>query len=524
MSQNHAGRSGWKAGVSFAAIGLIAGILVGARPQDPSFTRFQNRWKPTEYLHVERGPLEGGTIDAGWWSADWIMEPADAGFVRIRNRYRNNFYIHNERGNAEAGPIDMGWWSAQWAIVATGDGFVRIQNRWKPTEYLHNERGPVACGPIDMGWWSAQWRIVGKGAPSVAQAPPAYEPPPVNRPQPQPPPVTVGQPADVDDLDRFLAPGIDPVSNENLVNWVIAEMGRQEQPVCWKDSYGNTAGQPLNSCPAGKVKEAALCYTPCQPGYRSDGALRCYLNCPAGTSYSPGFCHYPFGSIGGCPGKLSGLKPACINDNAYNRGVGTPMTCAPGQVQQGGLCYPQCNAGYDHGGPVCWKQCGGAHPVNCGAACGHSTAQCVSEISNMVLSVAELTATIAGTALTGGTATAGISAARTAARTGQKVAAKVAVRTALASARSQIRERLQRRIGAEVMSYAARRSGQSGREVLEHYSKSVLEQAAQKIAMAKLANDAPDLREILEMVDPVGVVAVVNAFDKPLCVPKPMPR
>ncbi len=50
----------------------------------------------------------------------------------------------------------------------------------------------------------------------------------------------------------------------------------------------------------------------------------------------------------------------------------------------------------------------------------------------------------------------------------------------------------------------------------------VLERAAQKIALAQASQD-PDLREIATMVDPTGVMEVVNAFDKPLCVAAPLP-
>jgi hypothetical protein len=31
--------------------------------------------------------------------------------------------------------------------------------------------------------------------------------------------------------------------------------------------------------------------------------------------------------------------------------------CAPGLVQDGALCYPQCKAGYTGVGPVCWESC-----------------------------------------------------------------------------------------------------------------------------------------------------------------------
>jgi len=76
-------------------------------------------------------------------------------------------------------------------------------------------------------------------------------------------------------------------------------------------------------CAAGQELVALLCYTPCAPGYVSDGATVCYRTCPAGTTATPGFCNYPVGSAGLCPGpQFSGIKPYCINQNRYSRGAG----------------------------------------------------------------------------------------------------------------------------------------------------------------------------------------------------------
>ncbi len=208
---------------------------------------------------------------------------------------------------------------------------------------------------------------------------------------------------------------------------------------------------------------------------------------------------------------------------SYGRTAGTPLTCRSDQVLKGALCYPKCPSGYDHGGPVCWKRCERGHPVDCGAMCGQSPAVCALAVSNMVLATGELVANIAGAALTGGAANASLKAAKTAARTGAKVAAKTALKNAVRSAGKTISRKLQKRLGARVINYAARKSGRkAGEKLARDYAQMVLERAAQKIALAQASQD-PDLREIATMVDPTGVMEVVNAFDKPLCVAAPLP-
>ncbi len=132
-----------------------------ARLPTSGFVRIQNRWKPAEYLHNERGTLVSGQIQSAWWSAQWIVEPVQGtSFVRLRNRWKPNEYVHIERGPARSGPIDMRWWSAMWSVEPVrGTQFVRIRNRWKPNQYLHIERGRLEAGAINQNWWSAQWSL-----------------------------------------------------------------------------------------------------------------------------------------------------------------------------------------------------------------------------------------------------------------------------------------------------------------------------------------------------------------------------
>lgn len=380
-----------------------------------------------------------------------------------------------------------------------------VDNRWTNKQL----RGPVQCGNRTFGDPARGTAKTCRFKLLSAQTNAPSQPSSVNEAQ--------------YDIKNTTLNGMSSYATDRLIKWAITESLRQEQPMCWKKSLGNTVGKPLSSCPAGKKKSAGLCYSRCKKGYKSDGLTLCYKKCPKGTSTSPGFCHYSFGSFGGCPGKLSGLKPACINDNSYSRGIGKPMTCKSNQVQKGALCYPSCPSGYSHGGPVCWQQCRGAHPVDCGAGCAKSTGQCVAEVANMVLATGELVANIAGVVLTGGAANAGMKTAKTAVRSGQKIAARIALKKVLQSARRTLAKKLQKRLGARVIVYAAKKSGRrQGAKIVRDYATGIARSAAQKILLSQMNND-PSLREIIAMIDPTGVVDVVNAFDKPLCAANPMP-
>jgi hypothetical protein len=48
---------------------------VAAGPADgQTYARIQNKWKPDQYLHIQQGPLEAGSIKDGWWSAQWHVQ------------------------------------------------------------------------------------------------------------------------------------------------------------------------------------------------------------------------------------------------------------------------------------------------------------------------------------------------------------------------------------------------------------------------------------------------------------------
>jgi hypothetical protein len=92
------------------------------------------------HLHTERGALEVGAIDRGWWSAMWHPEPDAEGYVRLRNRHTHT-YLHTENGPTEAGSIQPGWWSAQWSVAGQS-----LRPASPPQPLRAVARGPL-CGP-----------------------------------------------------------------------------------------------------------------------------------------------------------------------------------------------------------------------------------------------------------------------------------------------------------------------------------------------------------------------------------------
>ncbi len=79
--------------------------------------RIKNRWKTSQYLHIENGYIQSGTIHPAWWSAQWILEQVeDTQYVRIKNRWKPYQYLHIEYDKIQSGPIHSWWWSAQWIL------------------------------------------------------------------------------------------------------------------------------------------------------------------------------------------------------------------------------------------------------------------------------------------------------------------------------------------------------------------------------------------------------------------------
>lgn len=330
------------------------------------------------------------------------------------------------------------------------------------------------------------------------------------------------------------------------------------QDICWKDSYGRGVGTIPSQCPSGMEKDGLLCYPACRAGYKGVGPV-CWQNCPSNFTDTGGHCLKPaaYGRGAGYPWKFgdglndSGMFKRCEQDHgrgncekngaivypkcrsgfhavgccvcspdcprgttdigvscqkdSYGRGVGDAMSCSSGLVKDAGLCYEQCRPGTTGVGPVCWAGCNAQYPVNCGASCAVSESACAFSIVKQVESTGELALNVGLLATTGGAGSAALKAAQTSARTAGKTVLSQAARQA---AKNTFKAQLKRSV--------ARRRLESAERVLNDAS--TLETLAEAAVNAQ-QNGELDWQVLFSMedVDPTGVLAVVNSFNKPIC-------
>jgi hypothetical protein len=159
---------------------------------------------------------------------------------------------------------------------------------------------------------------------------------------------------------------------------------------------------PLDSCPAGKEKNGALCYDLCPAGYKGVGPV-CWQRCPSGYRDDGGFCAKPkaYGRGAGhitknkcenknkstgcekngllwypkckagfhntgccicspdCPREMGTDIGVSCTKKTKTRGVGSPMTCRKGLIKVGALCYEDCPTGYHRKDLLCLKDAPG---------------------------------------------------------------------------------------------------------------------------------------------------------------------
>lgn len=522
---------------AFAALFGALTVTSEAAADGPRQVKIKNRFRKNTFITVQNGRPGSGQVTGDHRSFVWTFEPIAGGFVRIRAH--DGRYLHVENGPLALGAVPDSFWTSHWKLEPLGS-FVRIRNRFRKDQYLNLEKQPLESSAVPAGFWTSHW-VVSDVAPATDGVEVA----------------TMG----------LQALGIPEAVTTQLVDWTIEESKRLEQPVCWKATKPNTAGKPLSACRPGEVKDGALCYPKCKKGYTGVGPV-CWQDCPASFKDTGGHCLKPqaYGRGGGyaawdkgkcfkdhgrceqnglmwypkckagykafgccvctpvCPSGTADIGVSC-QKHSYGRSAGNPLICAAGQVQQGGLCYPPCPNTYYPVGPVCWQTCGEGHSTDCGAMCGQSSGQCVGEVGNMVLAVGVVVANIAGAALTGGAANAGIASAKAAVKTGAKAAAKAALKNAAKAAGRSIASKLRGQLGSRVIGYAVKKSARrGGRKLAEEYGEMVMQRAAEKIALAAISQENPELTEIVSMVDPTGVVDAVMAFVKPMCQPAPLPN
>ncbi|MFT5131607.1 MAG: hypothetical protein ACI9SC_000066, partial [Gammaproteobacteria bacterium] len=77
------------------------------------------------------------------------------------------------------------------------------------------------------------------------------------------------------DIEVVRLPGVDDRTTNELVDWLIEEAARQENPVCWRDTFDRGFGTPIsltsNPCKPGEDQSAVVCYPKCPAGYDNGG-------------------------------------------------------------------------------------------------------------------------------------------------------------------------------------------------------------------------------------------------------------
>ena len=257
---------------------------------------------------------------------------------------------------------------------------------------------------------------------------------------------------------------------------------------CWKPRYGRGIGTIPKECPPGKELKNLLCRNHCKANHTGVGFL-CWKNCDPGYKNDGLTCRRP--------------KPLHIyGRTAYNRGVGTIRVCGEGLENKAGLCYKKCKPGYVGVGPVCWGQCGGSLPHNCGASCAVNRAACFTGVLDMAASTLELIGNIGMLALTAG-AYAGVSVGTKAAMEGADAAFDGAVKIAKISST----------IPAEEINIVRKQVVTKIKEAGKDMTDKLADEMTDRLVESGMNGFQMDWTTF----DPTGISGVVKAFAKPSC-------
>jgi hypothetical protein len=307
---------------------------------------------------------------------------------------------------------------------------------------------------------------------------------------------------------------------------------------CWKDSYGRGAGTVPDHCKdPNRAMDEGLCYNKCDGGWDGKATI-CYQNCPSGYRDDGLFCAkqgeygrgagyaiwdegkckkehsqgcekngalwYPkcksgFKAVGCCicspvcPAGWTDIGVSCTKPSK-NRGAGlVPDQCKADKQMDAGLCYNKCRDKFDGVGPVCWGQCTGATPVNCGAGCAGSQSECAQQVTEQVVTVLDVVATAVSTAATLGGATAAKAAVSTAVKTGVKTAVDKAAKK-----------------GVSAATKAAAK--ESIRKLAKDAGKTLTENQIEQLALASTGEEFD-----YTSLDPSGIASLVKAYNHPIC-------
>ena len=335
---------------------------------------------------------------------------------------------------------------------------------------------------------------------------------------------------------------IDKAGQGDVTTWGVGE----PPDFCWKDSYGRGVGKIPKTCLPTHDKIGLLCYPKCPTGYGRFG-FDCHQKCPSGfrndglycrlaeygrgTGFDDVFrdgwgnCRAKYGSCERwglriyptCKAKYSPFgccicrpqKFSCAND--YNMGhqfdiscakkiiIGAPTTaeCVSGvEEKQWGLCYKNCDAGYNGVGPVCWSRTPPTM-VGCGMGNAIDSSTCAQILADQIVGPL----TIALTVATLGASTAATTAVKVGTETTKKASKLAALTTKikpLTDAASTVNKNYQIADGAYEL----------GDTTVNNVEKSAAIQAFEASQKAL---------ELAAVCDPTGIAGTLAAYTFPKC-------
>jgi len=300
---------------------------------------------------------------------------------------------------------------------------------------------------------------------------------------------------------------------QQACKWIAEEYSKQNTDFCYRPYYDRGPGTPVHC--GGLVQFGMQCYNHCSKG-NGVGSQCCY--------WKPLRCWWDWGP------KCSGGYLSC-----WFRGGGHwASSCSSDRTNQNALCYKKPRSGYLCEATMCSKKCP-SYLVYCGptgpaAGCSGNSAKCANQIVSMVMGPIMLLANIA----TMGRSSMFTGRMKVAIQTFEK-SAKAVKRAKMAYDRTD--NGLNMATLAKTMTDAAMEFVNIFKDELEsilpkhivnnvlywcpkgsHCYKQLGKTWAAKLAYStsKAANAALEMQQ-LEMMDPTGVLGVVNAYNKQQC-------
>lgn len=197
-------------------------------------------------------------------------------------------------------------------------------------------------------------------------------------------------------------------------------------------------------------------------------------------------------AVTSCPSGYRNDGLYCAKTENYTRAVSTvPKACQSGYRFDAGLCYPECKAGFEGVGPVCWGQCtGSALPFECGAVCAKDEMTCGLSTAENIISVLDVIVTVSTTAASMGAGT----------------AVKAAIQKAIMEgAKKTIQDFAKKKLSkAAIKTLVINTIADTGKDL-------PMDQTTNIVGL--LSGEEFDFTTL----DPTGISGIVKAYNKPKC-------